>query len=385
MSGPGQPVAGPAARPSEPALEAIATSSVGPLAPNFRIRVLQFAAGLREGGVELDARAFLSQEQAAEFSRASVWRRGQLIGNAGRRQRLWLRQSTATVALVSRQADLAPTLALEKAVADQRRLVYDVDDAIWLAGDSAAGGHRFAFLKASGRKAAFLANRADVTLAGNDTLAEWLEPHANELLVVPSVVDPTRISRREHGDADELVVGWIGSPSTARYVRRIVGAVSAAAREIRPRRLRFLMIGAPGIPIPGVVTEARQWSELEESDALKRMDVGVMPLPDDPWTRAKSAYKALQYMAAAVPVVADPVGVAPRVLDDGGAGLLPRGGSAWTEALVSLLNDPLERTQLGEGGELAWRIITRFSAGGPPSFGSSGRQPDVRDCWVRAR
>jgi glycosyltransferase involved in cell wall biosynthesis len=79
------------------------------------------------------------------------------------------------------------------------------------------------------------------------------------------------------------------------------------------------------------------------------MDVGLMPLPDTDWTRGKCAYKALQYMAGGVPVVADDVGVTARIIGDG-AGHAVRGEEEWVESLVVLLTDANLRNQMGSQG-----------------------------------
>jgi glycosyltransferase involved in cell wall biosynthesis len=41
------------------------------------------------------------------------------------------------------------------------------------------------------------------------------------------------------------------------------------------------------------------------------------PLADSEWARGKRSYKALQYMAAGIPVVADDVGVSAKVIGHG--------------------------------------------------------------------
>ena len=36
---------------------------------------------------------------------------------------------------------------------------------------------------------------------------------------------------------------------------------------------------------------------------LQSFDIGIMPLPDDPWTKGKCGFKLLQYQAVGLPVV----------------------------------------------------------------------------------
>ena len=86
--------------------------------------------------------------------------------------------------------------------------------------------------KASKRKARWLATRADQVIAGNEILAEWLSSVAQNVTVVPSVVDMDDLPLCEHSDRGTLVIGWIGSPTTAAYLGGAVPAIEEASRAM---------------------------------------------------------------------------------------------------------------------------------------------------------
>jgi len=81
-----------------------------------------------------------------------------------------------------------------------------------------------------------------------------------------------------------------------------------------------------------------------------RFDVGVMPLIDSDYARAKAGFKLLQYMAAGLPVVASPVGVNTQLVPDSGAGVLADTPAAWERALRELAVDPELRARQGSRG-----------------------------------
>ena len=110
---------------------------------------------------------------------------------------------------------------------------------------------------------------------------------------------------------------------------------------------------ATGAPPPSAIVPAcrsEPWSEPREQSFLAEIDIGLMPLPDNPWTRGKCAYKALQYMAAGVPVVADDVGVSAEVIGHGEAGLIAGRNGEWSDHLDELAGDVELRARLGAAG-----------------------------------
>lgn len=337
----------------------LATAASGPAAPSFRVRVLMAGRELAESGIEIHARPFFSAEDAGAFATAGWAAKARLLGRARRRLLRQVGTLPGRTVMVSRQADFLPSLQLERSFVSGRRLVYDVDDAIWYSGSPAAGGHRLAVLKGSQAKAKWLAERAVVVVAGNEILAEWLSVYSAHVQIVPSLVDADAFPPRTHFDRDELVIGWIGSRSTAPFLRALEKPLQRVASRLAPRRVRLLVVGAPGLPIRGVTTESLRWSETSELGALRRIDVGVMPLPDNPWTRGKCAYKALQYMASGVPVVADDVGITSKVLDGGGAGLAVSSPQEWADAIEALAGNPARRARLGEAGRRV--VLEQFS------------------------
>lgn len=294
--------------------------------------------------------------EADEVHTASTASRARAATTARRRFRHALQDVDADVVVIQRQIDPLPGRRLEHAVMRGRALVLDVDDAVWL---PEPGSHPVSRLRRNAQKLKWLASRADRVIAGNDYLAEWLSLHARHVSVVPSLVDTDKVPRRRHRDSQELVLGWIGSRSTAQYLRNVSAPLAAFAASHPELSVKLLTVGGAAPPIPGVQIEQRRWSEESESAALQQMDVGLMPLPDNAWTRGKCAYKALQYMAAGVPVVADDVGLTGSVVGHGSAGLLAGRPADWPAALAQLAESADLRARMGATGRT--RVEADFS------------------------
>jgi glycosyltransferase involved in cell wall biosynthesis len=166
--------------------------------------------------------------------------------------------------------------------------------------------------------------------------------------VIPTVIDLANYPLKDSGSASKVfTIGWIGSPSTARYLKAIAPAL---AELCKGGRARVCLVGSGPIDLKDVPVEVIAWDEKTEVDEIRRFDVGIMPLPDEPWARGKCGFKLIQYMACGLPVVASPVGVNSEIVDDGVNGYLASTTDEWVSALEALMADAELRRQMGAAG-----------------------------------
>ncbi|MFP1683030.1 glycosyltransferase family 4 protein [Alloalcanivorax sp. C16-1] len=194
--------------------------------------------------------------------------------------------------------------------------------------------------------------KAAVVVCGNSYLAERaLGAGAKKVEIVPTVVDLKRYSANHlKPKGDEIIIGWIGSPSTQHYLLQYRDALSAVCAQAKAR---LMLIGAHpdfakelgSIPVTIV-----PWSEETEVQAISGFDIGIMPLPDEPWERGKCGYKLIQYMACGKAVVASPVGVNTEIVERSQSGFLARNIEEWRAALYTLVSDNELRIEMGMRG-----------------------------------
>jgi glycosyltransferase involved in cell wall biosynthesis len=218
-------------------------------------------------------------------------------------------------------------------------LVLDADDAVWLEG-------------LAGRGTPALARRAEAVIAGNSYLAGWFSQYCRRVHVVPTAVDaqkyrPAAVRPARAG----LVLGWTGTSGNFRYLADIQPALRRVLREVAGASLVVVADRAPRLPeLAGLPVRFVRWTLDDEVRILHTMDIGLMPLADDPWTRGKCSFKMLQYMAAGLPTVVSPVGMNADVLALGESGIAARSTDEWTAGLLDLARDPERRTSLGAAG-----------------------------------
>lgn len=222
--------------------------------------------------------------------------------------------------------------------------VYDLDDGLpWDDGNLPGLGRWWKRPFPRSLLAARAAAAADRLVVGNDVLADWASGRCEDVRVIPTCVEPSEYRPRSSWDlARPPVIGWIGSPATEHYLLDIAAALATVCDRTGAR---VEMISGPGaVPEPlAPFTTRIAW----QPDAVQRIgtwDVGLMPLHDGVYERAKCGYKLLQYAASGVPAVASPVGVNRRLLD-GMDGLAAGPLDEWIDALDAVLAEPAERRE----------------------------------------
>lgn len=201
----------------------------------------------------------------------------------------------------------------------------------------------------------FLRNKIDIVMrrsamviVGNEYLAERARvAGATRIEYIPSVIDLERYILTSQSRNSIFTVGWIGAPVTAQYLHLVR---SALAEVFQGGKGRLVLVGSGQIELKGVPTEFRRWSEKTEIEDLQSFDVGIMPLPDEPWERGKCGYKLIQYMACGKPVVASPVGINKQIVEEKVNGFLATTEDNWINALISLRDDQILRERMGIAG-----------------------------------
>ncbi len=238
-----------------------------------------------------------------------------------------------------------------------KRYVFDFDDAIFLRDSSHPSGFRSRSREVRFRR---LVRGADRVIAGNAYLRDCGAPHNSRIVLLPTCIDLESYSNWRDDARAEPVIGWIGTRGNLPYLETIGPALAQVAAGAGSPRLKVVCDAFP--EIPGVVVERKVWNLEDEARDVRSFQVGVMPLPDDPWTRGKCALKVLQYMAAGVPVVCSPTGANLEVVEEGVTGYFASTAEEWAACLQRLLGDANARRRMGEAARK--RVEARYSAAG---------------------
>jgi glycosyltransferase involved in cell wall biosynthesis len=324
----------------------LALTRYSSLGPSSRVRFYQYVPYLTSCGVELQVAPLLGDDYVRSLysgGRQSVL--SVVMAYINRVARLMNSRSFDLLWVEKGLFPWLPAWVESSLVGQGIPYVADYDDAVFHRYDMHANPIIRALL---GKSIDSVMRHATTVVVGNDYLAERARrAGAKKIEYLPSVVDVNRYSVREK-TGKQFRIGWIGSPITAPYLGLIKEALEEASRKLD---VVLVLVGAGDQdPLPGIEKEVLPWSEDSEVAHIQSFDVGIMPLPDGPFERGKCGYKLVQYMACGLPVVASPVGVNTRIIEQGKTGFLASSNADWMQALVMLSRNANMRNELGKAG-----------------------------------
>jgi glycosyltransferase involved in cell wall biosynthesis len=227
-------------------------------------------------------------------------------------------------------------------------LLFDFDDAVFGRDSYSTKG-----IPSTRRQSRFqsICAAADVVIAGNAFLGKqavrWTT--SSRVHVIPTCVDPDAypLARHESRDIGAQLV-WVGSSSTLQSLESIRHLLNTLGQTVPGLQLKLVCnrsLHLEHLPVMPVT-----WSEATEANELASADIGISWMPDDDWSRGKCGLKLLQYMAAGLPVVANPIGVHKEIVLHGKTGFLADAAEEWQNAVGQLATDPALRRRMGAAG-----------------------------------
>jgi glycosyltransferase involved in cell wall biosynthesis len=327
-------------------------------APGQRFRIEQWEPLLRRSGVEITYAPFENEDLHGVLYQTGNMGRKLAHVARGFARRLSLINSVRRfdAVYIFREAALLGPAVFERLIKRARvPVVFDFDDAIFVSYRSPSNGY-LSYLKFAG-KAKTICRLASHVMVGNPYLADYARQFNPRVTMIPTTIDTEKYSVRRDKQSEVPVIGWTGSFSTVQHLDTLRGVFQKLAQR---EHFRLRVIGTPEYRLEGVEVEAMPWRSETELEDLRPADIGVMPLPNDGWSKGKCGLKALQFMALGIPTMCSPVGVNTDIIQDGENGFIADTEEEWVDKLGRLLRSAGLREQLGLAGRAT--VEQKYSA-----------------------
>ena len=319
--------------------------------PGQRFRFEQYFKYLEENGVQCELSYLISEDDDNYFYKQGHFlkRTRLLFESLMKRYQEIKTIDKYDVVYIAREVFFLGGPFFEKMIAKKNvSLFVDIDDAIWIHGVSKA--NRLAGIFRNAKKINKTMSIVDTVVAGNQYIADYASKFNKNVLVFPTTIDTDKYVKETNADRnDNVVIGWSGSFSTIKHFEILV-PVLMNIKDKYGDKVTFSLIGDKEYQCKDLNLIGLPWSLQSEVEEISAFDIGVMPLPDDMWSKGKCGLKGLQYMSIGIPTLMSPVGVNCEIIENGFNGFLPKNEDEWFDRISELVENRELRNKLGEKG-----------------------------------
>jgi glycosyltransferase involved in cell wall biosynthesis len=237
----------------------------------------------------------------------------------------------------------------------KKKIIYDLDDAIWISTASAANPG-INLIKCAW-KVRYICKWSYIVTTGNQFLADYASQFSNDVRIIPTVVNTESVHNQlKNQYSAPLTIGWTGTYTNFSQLDIIIPVL---ARLQAKYMFKFLIIADKDPLLREIPYEFKCWNVITEIEDLLQMHIGVMPLHTTTIELGKCALKAIQYMSLGIPPVVSDVGANKTIVIDGECGYWASNAEEWYKHLETLLLNTPTRIELGLSGR--HRIVSDFS------------------------
>ena len=320
-------------------MDVVYFSKASEVGPSSRYRIFQYLPSFTASGIRVAVQPLFT----SKYFRLLGWRQTWVRTVAKVCYTAWRFLVRGVAVLSSLQADLVVLegplfpytgLAVERWLSKRIPLVVELDDAIHLTPGMEETIPRLLQFSVG-------------AIVGNQVLADYARAFTPQVHVIPTVVDTHRFSPtapQSPVNTNPITIGWMGLDYNIAYVKSLV-PVFRKLQDDRSVRIKIICGTPPRFD--GLTVDFSTWDYVREVEDLRSCDIGIMPLPDNAWTRGKCGLKLLQYMSLGIASVASPVGVNQKIIQNGRNGFLASTDDEWYETLLRLCDDADLRRRVG--------------------------------------
>ena len=235
-----------------------------------------------------------------------------------------------------------------------KKIIFDFDDAIHFGSENSNNWFFSNFIRCDW-KIKLIIKFSNLIIVGNKELKKYALKFNKNVKIIPTTIDVSQYKLKKKLNKKQLIVGWSGSASTSKYIENFLPKLMKIQKK---SKFKILIIGSK-LNINNSNIKCLSWSSKHEIKDLKKIDIGLMPLPNNVWTRGKCGLKILQYLSIGVPSIVSNVGINSEIITNGKNGFLINNNKEWEVYLKKLINDQSLISKMGVNGRQT--VLTYFS------------------------
>ena len=221
-----------------------------------------------------------------------------------------------------------------------KKLIYDFDDAIYL---SPVNDNFFINILRFKWRVRYIAKLSKMIFIGNRFLEDYIKKYNRNTYIIPTTVDINNYNSKLETHSSKVIVGWTGSKSTSNYIQEIIPVLEKVNQKIP---FDIIVLGAK-IDLGSLSGKCVIWNSKNEEKFIRKMDIGLMPLPDNKWTKGKCGLKAIQYSNYFIPSIVSDVGVNEEVIINDQTGYVIQNNEELADKLINLIKNKKLRIEMG--------------------------------------
>lgn len=326
--------------------------------PSQRFRFEQYINYLNKNGWQHDFSYLISEKADKVFYKKGYFFQKLFIIVRGFFIRIKdvLKADQYDIIFIQREAFITGTTFFERKLSKSNaKVIYDFDDSIWLSNVSEANKN-WSWLK-NPKKTKQIISYADLVFAGNEYLANYAKKVNSNVVIIPTTID-TNYHKRVDSNSEKICIGWTGSITTIQHFEYAIPFLKKLKEKYK-EQIEIKVIGDGNYFNKELAIKGISWDKDKEIEELSTFDIGIMPLPNDEWSKGKCGLKGLQYMALGIPTIMSPVGVNSEIIVDGKNGFLANSINEWVDKLSKLIDSKELREKIGESGKQT--VVNKYS------------------------
>jgi len=232
-------------------------------------------------------------------------------------------------------------IPLIKIVCKNKNMIFDIDDVVFISHQDDAVTDSVNLNNKFLKNMELYGRILTSTPFLNEMISERFGIESSRIITVTDPID-TNVYKSKRRTNSKITIGWVGTPSNTIYLKECLADLLKLHDEGYSFRLFFC--GADRNLIDKTIQNCiecvyENWTLENEPAIYDSLDIGLMPLPDDIWSKGKGGYKLMLYMAMGKIALASAVGINCVIAEDGINSFLVKPGESWYRKVKYVLDN----------------------------------------------